>query len=201
MKTKLTLLNAMFAVALLSVGCTTVDLGKGVLWRNSNHSIKVDATTKYTNSLLPTYKLPRTISFWVKPSKLPDSEAKLFWGNGMGIGYTNGEKVKMYWWSNSWQGDIYASAPLGQWTHVVSTTYVDDTIKVSGFVNGEKLKLVDSGVNQVGGGFDGPVYLGWDGKGLSFDGELTNIRLYNRALSADEVKALYELENPKNEKP
>ena len=44
---------------------------------------------------------------------------------------------------------------------------------------------------------DGPLYVGGnlDGNGVYFPGDLDDLRIYDRALSAEEVQRLYELGN------
>ena len=206
MKTKLALIVFVVAIASLASGCASqkshsaVSLDKGLLWKHANHVLKTDASKNYVYSMLPDYSVPRSISFWVNPSKLP-GEAKLFWGQGFGIGM-NGGRVKLYWYVSGWNGGdeygqpIWCDTPKDQWTHISSSVFMDGTIKIRAFQNGKMVEEIDT-KRKIGGALGPDLNIGWDGKGNYFDGKLANIRIYNRALSAEEVKALYDLEKPK----
>ena len=97
------------------------------------------------------------------------------------------------------------------WLHI-SATYDLKTKKASLYVNGEK--TVDKSIENDGGvaiwsSYANPTTFGaWRGcQALTghndprafMKGKLDDIRFYNRALSAKEVKALYDLEKPKGE--
>ena len=41
-----------------------------------------------------------------------------------------------------------------------------------------------------------PIYIGKDPNTVTYNGKLDDIRIYNRALSSEEVSALYRLESP-----
>ena len=95
------------------------------------------------------------------------------------------------------------------WLHI-SATYDLKTKKASLYVNGEK--TVDKSIENDGGvaiwsSYANPTTFGaWRGCQALLGhndptgfmkGKLDDIRFYNRALSAEEVKALYDLEKPK----
>ena len=79
------------------------------------------------------------------------------------------------------------------WNHLVATydgqfakVYINGKMEATASTNNEKI--------HVNGN---PVTIGTDGYGLRYTGEMDDIRIYNRALPAEEVKALYDLEKPK----
>ena len=97
--------------------------------------------------------------------------------------------------------------PVDTWTHlafVLVTDSADSTGYVAGklFVNGVDQPVSLDGTGDISGGIvhnttASPAIIGnsWVGDD-EFDGELDEIRVYSRALSDDEIKALYDFEAP-----
>ncbi|PIZ14484.1 hypothetical protein COY52_12495 [Candidatus Desantisbacteria bacterium CG_4_10_14_0_8_um_filter_48_22] len=81
------------------------------------------------------------------------------------------------------------AVPLYQWTHVVGTS---DGSKLRLYVNGVETATLDriGGINPS----SGDLYIGsyGGGGGYNFPGLLDGVRIYNKALSAEEVRADYE---------
>ena len=80
------------------------------------------------------------------------------------------------------------------WNHVVATyngqhakVYLNGKMQALGTTNNEKIHMNDN-----------PVTIGTEGYGNHYTGEMDDIRIYNRVLSDEEVKALYDLEKPKS---
>ena len=87
--------------------------------------------------------------------------------------------------------------------HSKSLDQVDGWTPVLQTWDGKTLKLYMNGVmdaqTKVAGPLatgDSPVIIGKLGV-YAFKGSMDDVRIYNRALSDDEVKALYDLEKPK----
>jgi hypothetical protein len=80
---------------------------------------------------------------------------------------------------------------IGGWTHVLQT-WDGKTLKL--YMNG----VMDAQTKAAGplATGDSPVIIGKLGV-FAFKGLIDDVRIYNRALSAAEVKALYDLEKPK----
>ena len=86
---------------------------------------------------------------------------------------------------------------ISGWLHV---TYVHDPAGATLFLNGERVVNNNVGRNKLNVA-DEPLIIGATrgGEALSqfSNGLIDDVRIYNRALSAKEVKALYNLEKPK----
>ena len=166
------------------------------------------------NILLPRNVLgkgaPLTMSIWVKTLSVigPHSYARLigscaaertYWQTGI----TLDSLSEMYFEAATDQSPGEAKAayrnvlPFQEWFH---TLLVYDGENIIGYLNGEKVASAEAkgdfrtvGYVAIGGG-DGPPP--FTNEPWFFNGVLDNARIYNRALSAAEVKALYELEKP-----
>ena len=152
----------------------------------------IDVSTKQTN--LPESNQPHTISTWVLlPSISPSSFQNLLsWGTrssnqrrSLGF-YTN--QLTFVGESNDLTGSINLNR--SQWYQVTSV-YDGTVLKL--FVNGVLDSFADKALNTTGQKLRiGTIALPSNGE--FFKGALDDIRIYNRALPADEVKALYEME-------
>ncbi len=82
-----------------------------------------------------------------------------------------------------------------QWTHCVGT-YDGKTAKL--YINGSLAgQLKHAGKPISSSGYDATVQIGSSQESNYMVGSIDDVRIYNRALSAEEVKALYDLEKPK----
>jgi len=87
--------------------------------------------------------------------------------------------------------DSLVQPVFGQWYHLVGTydkTLVSDNLKV--YVNGVFKNSMDNTEGIITN--DNPVYIGRHALGLYFHGTIAKVRIWNRALSAEEIKLLYE---------
>jgi hypothetical protein len=85
------------------------------------------------------------------------------------------------------------SAPFDQWSHIIA---VYDGVKMHLYLNGGKMAEKNATGLITNGSFS--FNIGSIDRVHEFaNGSLDDIRIYNRALSAGEVKALYEFEKPK----
>ena len=87
-----------------------------------------------------------------------------------------------------WRPITNAKVPINEWSHIVGTW---DGSKQKIFLNGA---LVGTKTNTPSGKIDN-----LEGGDISISAlpNTDDVRIYNRALSAEEVKALYDLEKPK----
>ena len=137
-----------------------------------------------------------TLSAWVKPDLLTtqniivrtDSRGPLSsWSHQLRI---NSRKLEHYLYDGNWRNvSGKTSLQPGQWYHVVGTAQNNGAMKL--YVNGQEegtsinVGTLWSGGNRylVGSNSNGFVY---------FNGLIDEVRIYNRVLTADDVKALYD---------
>ncbi len=146
---------------------------------------------------------PRSISAWIYPTSAAGNISVFSYGSNsfgteLGLLY-NIHTKDIYIYSNG--NDWYTAdnvVPLNQWSHVVFAydggTTSNSTLHV--YINGIAYTLTQSGtniaINTTNSNYTiGNYYLG---SGY-FPGSLDDVRVYNRALSASEVKQLYQMGN------
>ena len=79
----------------------------------------------------------------------------------------------------------------GKWYHIAAT-YDYDIAEMRIYVNGECIATHDEARLIVAGNPNKPLRIGTGDGGAHFKGIVDEVRIYNRALSADEIKSLYE---------
>ncbi|MBK7407567.1 MAG: T9SS type A sorting domain-containing protein [Saprospirales bacterium] len=143
-----------------------------------------------------------TISFWVKPNSLPPSGEVFLLSNG---GWQERWKISLPdhgkpVFTTNYSGGISDMDSGGGnelqvdvWTHVVM---VHDGLKDLIYMNGVQVaeKDVVGDLNTT----NHPLGIGYDpiGGGLFFDGTIDDVAIFNIALSAPQIAALYGLQNP-----
>jgi RNA polymerase sigma factor (sigma-70 family) len=141
-----------------------------------------------------------TVAAWVKRGGSPMYHHAIAM-RAMGTGRSNyfffgfdGDEVKVF--SQGWRGAI--SAPVsdapGRWMHVAFTHDDDHLVKL--YVDGIVVARNPSRAREIGGA-DGPLLVGGGFMGTNrtrvgqhFEGAMDDLRLYDRALSDDELRAL-----------
>ncbi len=147
-----------------------------------------------------------TICSWVYPRRAKNSESWISkdgpkWASAWRVGF--GENKNYEWgftkcnsisgqnmWVDYWITNT--KVPINNWTHVVVSADQDKKI-VTVYMNGKKigalkdLNSFDKSQSSIRIGYqpDDNVY---------FDGKIDDIRIYNRVLSDEEVRAVYEIE-------
>ena len=142
-----------------------------------------------------------TISFWVKPNAFPPSGEVYLLSHG---GYQERWKISMpghgkpVFTTHSGGAccsDLDSGTPLtiGTWTQVVM---VHDGTKDIIYFNGVKVNEKNAAGNLDKTKY--PLGIGYDpiDNGSFFDGSLDDVLIYNRALTAAEIAALYVAQNP-----
>jgi hypothetical protein len=136
---------------------------------------------------------PLTMSAWVKPESTEGFTSVLakeynFKGYHLSI---DGGAMRA---SVSGSKGISGSIPVRQWTHLVAVCTSSNLLQ---YINGKLVNTADATTPQDS---STDLYLGcWmhpvKGPSRFFNGLLDEVRIYNRALSDEEVRHLYELNN------
>ena len=164
------------------------------------NSSNPDYLTAALNSLMAPTEL--TLSAWVKlPNAVPDQKIAGRCGVGAG-GYLLGvdsNKIDAEIWDLSTPAVIHyrlkANGVLNNvWTHIAMSFKANDYLKV--YINGTVMDSIPSGTTGAGTSNTWPFTVGaapWSVTALNANGAIDDIYLYNRALNASEVMALYSL--------
>ena len=141
------------------------------------------------------YNRGATFSCWIKPNIQQTRIAQNIAGflylilNASGKLQIMTRDVKSN--ANEWVYGV-KTIPVGEWSHVVCV--LEDGVGGKFYVNGE----IDGVKNNDGVGIinrDTASRLGWY-SGSSLNGAMTDARIYNRALSPEEIKTLYNVTKP-----
>ncbi|MHB9025899.1 MAG: LamG domain-containing protein [Armatimonadota bacterium] len=160
--------------------------------------LEIDGDKGYvtTNTSLD-FKPPQTLAVWVKPGKLNNNWNVIFSGGA----WNRAWMIFLYYKQSPYCIDFRAGGkriftdgvvPMDKWTHLAVT---DDGKTITIYVNGEK-KKEDTSTGNTWPSVAGPLVLGtrleYEKPTCGFNGRLATPTLWNRALSADEVKALFD---------
>ncbi|HJW31005.1 MAG TPA: LamG domain-containing protein, partial [Saprospiraceae bacterium] len=174
----------------------------GALWTQdrfgvANHAFAFDGVQSYLTAPNSSHlQTPATsVSFWVRVDELPAQGEVFLLSNG---GWQERWKIslpshgKPVWTTNHTNGisDMDSGTPLvvGQWTHLVMVhDGTNDLIYINGAMVATKAVVGDlnATTQPLGIGFD-PI-----GGGLYFKGAMDEVRIYDGALDANQVLALY----------
>lgn len=142
-----------------------------------------------------------SLSCWFYADNIDSNGHSIFSGNSGGndaySGFWLDDTAQMYYMlddekegGNSFNELRGSSISTGKWYHLVQT-YDGETGATAGYLNGN---LDASGSRQPNVTFNDVVYVigsRSDGSDFYFNGKITNVRVYNRALSQSEVNQLY----------
>jgi len=129
-----------------------------------------------------------TVSAWVKFDSLPSgTHAVVFSGGGSYVLINqSGSNVHWYWFTGSPAFTSSAVLSTDTWYHLVITR---EGGTVRGYINGVEDGSAVSGATWTETTFE---IGGWPGQTTrTIDGVIDDVRIYNRALSAEEVALLY----------
>jgi hypothetical protein len=171
------------------------------------YHFNANASIQSTNGIGITGNSPRTVSCWIRPGATNADVQIWGWGTGSTANYftesmyTAGRPYLFYLdnnYANCQFVDPTNTWLFNQWIHVV-TVYSTNVGNAKFYINGTNYPIVafDFGSsNAVLNTQDSPFSMG----GIPshrFTGDMDDIRVYNRALSASEVQQLYQYEaNP-----
>ena len=159
-----------------------------------------------------------TLAAWIHP-RGPSSSYQIVmaktnagsWSQGYGFVRNSGDAENLLFFINAYSSSgVKAPVPHDEWSHIAG---VFDGRKLSFFVNGERAATKelaggddpfgpDSGGQAAAGvsieHSNGPLLFGGDGSSYAWQGKMDEIVLYQRALSDEEVRRLYEAGSPRH---
>ena len=134
-----------------------------------------------------------TVSFWMKTADTP--YAPVFSWKDAGYDIDQGDG---FFGFNTLKGDICGVVDpmaVGTWYHIVAEFYngVPDSAHSKLFINGTEqgISLVEGSTQSSCSASNGITLGGMTESTYHFYGAIDDVRVYNRSLSADEVRALY----------
>ena len=142
-----------------------------------------------------------SISFWIKtpdPSGAGVNQRIIgkFSGTTQWSIYYNQSTAKFQWVSStsgpetSWNDGYGTHTPVAdQWEHIVYS--VDRSGNAVWYANGGTPNALDVSSTTIDFGTDGLLYVGRNASGQYFEGNITEVSMWNKALSASEVLELY----------
>lgn len=133
-----------------------------------------------------------TLSAWINPTAYPSERSTIIQGISPASYYLslyNNGAINTYWYGTNPAGYHSSSAgdvSLNVWTHVVGM-WNGSQAKI--YVNGDNKKTISvPGLGTTPASFN----IGAESISRQFVGQISNVLIYNRALSDDEVKMLYD---------
>jgi uncharacterized repeat protein (TIGR02543 family) len=141
-----------------------------------------------------------TLQAWINPAAVPEVDGSGIISKVGGNGGNNGYQLAISqglvpgcqfnasgesWPTNSVKAGL---APLSTWTHV-ACTYDNDTLSM--YVNGTLVGSSVIGPKSVAPSSSTLRISGDDNNHVYFDGQIDEVQIYNRALSANEIQSIY----------
>lgn len=170
-------------------GVTQGVAGKGGLTGHSFNGSSDFISVSHSSELNPDYI---TVSAWIRPNTIGSFD-RIFAKDSSGQAYQflldSGGLGFRVWVSGSARGNLsFGTVQTNEWTHVAGTY---DGSDVKGYIDGTEFQL-DTATGPMDDD-NGTLYIGQRDVGSSlFDGVMSDLRIYNRALSASEIQTLYE---------
>ena len=174
---------------------TTGKLGQALSFDGVNDSIAIPSVVTY----------PFTVSLWATQNTdwnpagsgtMDELFNMSISGQRVSLGITdywvaNGEITIMYGGTSHWGATKPSQTGPSTWNHIVFVVPASNDSSHKVYVNGVSQTMTDNG-----GGHGGTA--GWNigsnsGSGEYWDGKIDDVRVYNRLLSASEVKQLYSI--------
>jgi hypothetical protein len=174
---------------------TTAKIGTGaMLFDGSTQDIN-------TNYIWSTSDASMTMAAWIKFTTTGDNWSVVSNYNGqlgiLGLAFNNGARFNAFIEDTSTnvvgaQADSIGSLNDGTWHHI-AYTYNQSTFTLQLYVDGvaQESNTNSSVTGLWTGGLSGQVYIAGNNNGASFPGAIDEVRIYNRALNAGDMLALF----------
>ncbi len=166
-----------------STGVSTLSTGKfgnAPTFNGTSQYVSVASST----SLSPTTAI--TMSAWINPSSVSGTQEIMQKSGAYGM-KLNVNKFRGYRWGGSENHDSTTSLTTGTW-YFVAMTFDGTTHRT--YVNGV-LEASETEAGSIPSGSNALIIASNSGSSNFFSGKVDEARIYNRALSPDEVKTLY----------
>ncbi|MFD3627543.1 LamG-like jellyroll fold domain-containing protein [Streptomyces sp. NPDC058698] len=179
-------------------------LTEGTGWTDgvSGSALKFDGQGQYARTDGPVLDTTGsyTVSAWVSLDSVPGNYATAVSQDGLRQAnpfyLQYGQGAFAFSTPGGQRARLETTPETGRWYHLVGVR--DDTTgEITLYVDGERAATVDGGPNYVAAG---PLTVGralWNGENTDFwDGAVDEVHAYDKALTAEEVSALYGAEKP-----
>ena len=182
----------------------------GASWVSGNigdYALDFDGSSSYVNEMHGVPSGAFTLSCWARMDTW-DNNSHIFGDNtdnnnhtGAYLEFNNTNSRIRFSIGNgsSWQNVYYSSVSAGNWYHIVGTFNGGSTSKL--YVNGSEVGS-NTSIN-----YSNSTNATWAGREPHgnwsnwLDGQIEDIRIYDRKLSSPEIKALYNLSQPSKVSP
>ncbi|MBI4020454.1 MAG: VCBS repeat-containing protein, partial [Candidatus Aenigmarchaeota archaeon] len=150
---------------------------------------------------LPMGNSPRTMAAWIYPTAYPDATyngivaygAISCTGQGSLLSIKSNGQLSMAFWCDDAFQTSGPSAPLNKWTQVALTYEGGTTVKF--YMNGEFVQESPLSAGVPANTQPGPIRIGCtDDPGRCFRGMIDEAMVFNRSLTAAEMKAMFEIQ-------
>ncbi|OHA15606.1 MAG: hypothetical protein A3H57_03180 [Candidatus Taylorbacteria bacterium RIFCSPLOWO2_02_FULL_43_11] len=161
-------------------------IGQGLKFNGSTQSVAAVSKVDVTDAM--------TLTYWIRNDKNAESYIGNMRWNGVS-GYAMTLNNGIFYWGNGTSQQAWSSGAtsgLGKWNHIVITL---DANRITSYKNGAYVNSVAKSISGNVGSGGYTLKLGMDASPGSYylKGTLDDVRIYNRALSASEVKSLYNM--------
>ena len=160
-----------------------------------NASLNFDGTDDYVSNSSINLATPVTVSAWFKTNSFPAGSSTIFFHDSFDLsaqpfssGGTNYVRLQSNDRYNPDSSVDLTGFTTGTWYHLVA---IYGTTSITGYVNGVQNNTTSS---TVDGAFSssGSFYVGTQGASQRwFSGQIDDVRIYNYALTAGQIKTLY----------
>jgi len=131
-----------------------------------------------------------TVSAWVRPESRPGTWNPIFQHSDQGYNLQFEDRAPAFTiYDGGWTTAKDAQYPDGQWYHIAGVFDGDDT-RI--YVDGQPGPVVDGADEVESGGMAAGLGANLDASGRYLDGQVDEVRVYDRALSDGEVFDLYD---------